>query len=81
MENDVLSLLDPGAGTGVLTCSVGESISGWKTKPSRMNVVAYETDSSLADLLRRCLAYLGEWLAHCGVLLDAVVRPEHQGDL
>ncbi len=50
IENGVLSLLDPGAGTGILTCSVGETIAGWKTKPSRMNVVAYETDSSLADL-------------------------------
>jgi len=76
IEKEAVWLLDPGAGSGILTCSVGEQIASRAIKPTYLHVVAHETDSSLADALRASLVYLGGWLSSRGISLEAVVRTD-----
>lgn len=45
-------LLDPGAGTGVLSCALCETLLNHKTTPDRLSITAFETDTFLATALR-----------------------------
>jgi len=76
IEADVIRLLDPGAGSGVLTCAVGEYLATKEMGVTRLNVDAYETDAGLALVLKTSLTYLEEWLSSSGITLEAVVRPD-----
>lgn len=55
-----ISLLDAGAGAGVLTAAFIEDIGRWKNKPTSVSVTAYEIDPLLTE-------YLTETLALCRV--------------
>src|ERR1044072_9013672 len=53
-----ISLLEAGAGVGVLTAALIDEMGRWKNKPESVSVTAYEIDSLLT-------AYLIETLALC----------------
>jgi adenine-specific DNA-methyltransferase len=55
-------VLDPGAGAGILSCALCESLAARPDRPARVEVVAYETDTQLACHLETCLAYAKRWL-------------------
>lgn len=76
IEQDVIGLLDPGAGSGVLTCAVGEYLATKRRTPTRLNVESYETDLGLALVLRTSLEYLREWLSSYEISLHAAVRTD-----
>jgi adenine-specific DNA-methyltransferase len=76
IEEGELRLLDPGAGTGVLTCAVGEHAARQGTKPARLYAELYETDPALAEVLKKSLAYLREWLSSYGISLEAAIRTD-----
>lgn len=76
LEAGEISLLDPGAGSGVLTCAVGEYLATMKIQPTRLIVEAYETDATLAHLLQTSLSYLEQWLSSYEICLEAVVRTD-----
>lgn len=76
IEGDVICLLDPGAGSGILTCAVGEHLAASDMRPTRLNVTAFEADLDLAFVLRTSLAYLQEWLFSYEISLEAVVRTD-----
>lgn len=73
IEGEVFSLLDPGAGSGVLTCAVAEYLATQTRKPSHLIVAAYETDPVLASLLKSSFAYLKDWLASHEINFEAQV--------
>ncbi len=67
-------LLDPGAGSGVLTCAVGECLATGKRKLCRLYAEVYETDPDLAALLEESLAYLRHWLSSQGIGFEAAIE-------
>lgn len=76
IERDVVSLLDPGAGSGILTCAVAEQLATQKTRPTGLKVEAYETDQDLALVLTQSLRYLRDWLFFQEISSEAVVHTD-----
>jgi len=72
---DAIRILDPAAGTGILLCAAVEALVARSPVPRRIELVAYEVDSALAEILARVLAELREWAASRGsdVAVDVVV--------
>ncbi|MGH9844168.1 MAG: Eco57I restriction-modification methylase domain-containing protein [Blastocatellia bacterium] len=62
-----LRVLDPGAGAGILSSALCESLASRTEKPGEIAIDAYETDVALAGYLERSLAYAKEWLQVKGV--------------
>jgi len=75
-QGSVIRLLDPGAGSGVLTCAVGEHLASGRRKPARLVASAYEADIYLAAVLTAVLEYLKEWLAARGISLEILVMAD-----
>lgn len=57
-----LRILDPGCGTGILTCSLVENMIDNNTDLLSIDLVAYETDVELKSRCLEVLKYLKEWL-------------------
>jgi adenine-specific DNA-methyltransferase len=61
-EKEEISILDPGIGTGVLTCAACENavlnISGLK----KINIIGYEIDPKIISYTNKSLSYLSNWL-------------------
>jgi adenine-specific DNA-methyltransferase len=53
---DTVRVLDPGAGVGILSCALCESLDG------NVDLEAYETDPDLASCLETCLHYTQAWM-------------------
>ena len=71
----ILRLLDPGFGTGVLTCALVEHLvqaGGLVT----LHLDAYELDAGVLPYAQATLAYLRMWLAARGVKLHAQLHME-----
>ena len=62
-----LSILDPGCGTAVLSCSLIEKLLK-NNCLTNINLTAYETDTNAAEIARTVLDYLKEWLLERKVL-------------
>jgi adenine-specific DNA-methyltransferase len=56
-----LRILDPGAGTGVLSCALIERLADNQLNLS-IEIDAYESDLDLVDYLKQCLLYASDWL-------------------
>ncbi len=65
-------ILDPGCGTGVLSCSLTEELFNTNPNLSQIELVAYETDQKLMSLAQESLSYLKRWLRDRGVRFDLV---------
>lgn len=59
---DELAILDPAAGAGVLLCGVGEWLAESAPRLQKLQVVAYEIDPELAEILRSVLNALQAFL-------------------
>ena len=68
-----IDILDPGCGTGILTCALVENIVKQNPQIKEINLVAYETDINLISLSEKSLSYLKEWLTTYGVLFKYIV--------
>lgn len=69
-----LKILDPGAGTGILSCVLCESITKWKYKPDNIELIAYEIDKSLVPILEKSFNYLRGWLKNKNISLSFSVN-------
>ena len=65
-----LRVLDPGAGAGILSCALCESLASRTEKPDEIALDAYETGVALAGYLEQSLAYTKEWLLKKGICLN-----------
>ena len=73
-RGDEMRILDAGAGTGVLSCSICEAMASRKSGPSRLEILAVEPEPRLASLLRRSLSHAKRWLASQGIELQFKVE-------
>jgi len=73
---DKISILDPGCGTAILSCSLIEKIVS-KTAIKEISLTLYETDLNVVKETRKVVAFLTEWLKEMGISLHAVI---HQTD-
>src|SRR3989338_4097917 len=48
-----LKILDSGAGSGILSCTLCEQITNWQHKPKHIELTAYEIDNALVPLLKK----------------------------
>jgi adenine-specific DNA-methyltransferase len=60
-------ILDPGAGTGTLSCALAFELSDRKPRPKMIRITAYETDVELAPMLARSYDVLARRLARRSV--------------
>jgi len=56
-------LLDPGAGSGILSCAVCEHLASEQSPPLILVLDVYETDHKFCAVLKKALVYLGNYLA------------------
>lgn len=75
-ESDTLRILDPGAGSGTLSCAACEVLASSSLGPREIHIEAYETDTHLADCLNICFAYTKDWLCGHGVTLTFTIHTE-----
>jgi Type I restriction-modification system methyltransferase subunit len=62
-----VDVLDPGIGSGVLSCSLIEKLVCENNQILYIKLVAYETDSALIPVIQKAFEYLKKWLLHHGV--------------
>ena len=74
-RKEVLRVLDPGAGTGILSCAICEA--ALKSKPvKRLEIDAYEIDPELAALAKESLSAAKEWLKQRDIKLSYKIIQE-----
>lgn len=72
-----IRILDPGAGAGILLCAAVEALLCRPNAPSCIELVAYEVDHELANVLSEELARLQIWAADRGASVSVdVVRSD-----
>jgi adenine-specific DNA-methyltransferase len=57
-----VDILDPGIGSGILSCALIEKIALDYKQVSSIRLVAYETDSALIPIIQNTLEFLTKWL-------------------
>ena len=67
---DTVRILDPAAGAGILLCAAVEAIASRPQPPCRIELVAYEVDPDLAQVLAGVLGDLQKWAADRGIAVD-----------
>jgi adenine-specific DNA-methyltransferase len=70
LQADVLRVLDPGAGFGVLICAYCEAVT------SDLEVTVYEVDEDLIPYLDACLRYAQSWMHTQGRSLRYTIHAE-----
>ena len=65
-----ISILDPGCGTAILSCSLIEEIIRKDSSIESIDLVLYETDSQLISYTQKVIDYLDEWLAAKKILFS-----------
>lgn len=73
---DLVRILDPGAGAGVLCCALCESLASRPLQPAQIEVHAYETDTALCESLAASLAHAGKWLEARGIRFHSIIRTD-----
>ena len=73
VTGDSLRILDPAAGAGILLCALVEALASRTNAPRRIELVAYEIDPKLAEVLNEVLNRLKGWGAERGVAVTVRV--------
>ena len=60
--NKTIRILDPGAGTGILSCALLEHLVNTPDRPVSVHLDVFEIDGKAADLLEACLGFARRWL-------------------
>ncbi len=74
VEGDRFRILDPGCGSGILTCCLIERLVEQNSRVAFIDLVVYEIDVELISYTERSLFYLREWLISRGVVLRYLVH-------
>lgn len=68
------SILDPGAGTGILLAAVCDRIINEAKKPLKIEITVYETDKKILSCLKLCLNHCISTLAKTGHTLNPIIN-------
>jgi adenine-specific DNA-methyltransferase len=69
-----VDILDPGIGSGVLSCSLIEKLVSDHKQISSIKLVAYETDQALLPIIQKVLENLKKWTKHQSVDFNYDIR-------
>lgn len=75
-DGDYVRILDPGCGSGVLSCALIEFIVGSSESLKKIELIAYETDSELIPFSKQSLAHLEEWGTNKGINITTSLYTE-----
>jgi adenine-specific DNA-methyltransferase len=75
-KHEMIRILDSGAGAGVLACALAEHLASLRDRPSKLVIVAYETDATLFAVLEKSLSFLQCQLKKHGVAVIFAIRNE-----
>ncbi len=76
ISKDSVRILDPGSGTGVLSCALMESLFEKKPGLRKVDLTAYETDGKILPYAEQGLKYLRKWLRQRNVELRYKIIPK-----
>ena len=71
-----ISILDPGCGTGVLSCALIEKLIQHPKKPNHIKLTLYETDLAVIPFLKQSIEYLGLFLNKGGICFDYSIKTD-----
>ncbi len=71
-----VSILDPGAGAGILGCALCQHIADSSYKTEAIELTTYESDASLIPYLEKSLQYTKLWLNEKNIRLSYKIRAE-----
>lgn len=69
-----IRILDPGCGTGILSCALVESLINHSPEIDVISLVAYETDPDLIIYSQSALIYLKNWLSQKGIEFEYILH-------
>ena len=75
-KTDKISILDPGCGTGILSCSVIEKLI-LKTNIEEINLTLYEIDEIIIKDTEKVVLFLTEWLQCKNINLNVEIINEN----
>ncbi len=73
-SSKTIRILDPGAGSGILSCALCEALAVCENKPEHIELEVYETEAGLLKQLSSVLEYLKSWLSSVGVELTYILH-------
>ncbi|CAN5304830.1 Eco57I restriction-modification methylase domain-containing protein [soil metagenome] len=76
MEGETFRILDPGAGTGMLSAAVIARLCVARRRPRSISLTVYEVDAMLRPALRATVARCAQDCASVGVAFSADIRTE-----
>lgn len=71
-----VSILDPGAGTGMLSCTAIEHLANSENPPHSIELIAYEIDENILPYLQKTLNYTQQWLLRKKINFSYDIRTE-----
>lgn len=73
-DNESISILDPGCGTGILSIALIVELAESKRDIKRIELTAYETDTNLVKYSQQSLLYLKEWLTDKSIQFSYILH-------
>jgi adenine-specific DNA-methyltransferase len=73
-RKETITIIDPGAGTGILSCAACKYLSESTNKPTQIILDVYENDESLLEILQKTLAHLSQYLHRNKVKLTFTIN-------
>lgn len=72
-QNERIRILDPGCGTGILTCALIEYLVEHNSNLQSIDLTAYETDFNLISISEKSLSFLSKWLQEKNIKLNYIL--------
>ena len=72
-KSNKISILDPGCGTAILSCSLIEKLAS-KIEIKKLRLTLYETDLNVIKETKKVIEYLTKWLRKKGVNLNVIIK-------
>lgn len=69
-------ILDPGCGSAVLSCTLIEYLVSSNKNLESVELVAYETDSTLIPISEQSISYLKNWTRNKGIEIRTIIHTE-----
>ncbi|MDP4192440.1 MAG: N-6 DNA methylase, partial [Bacteroidota bacterium] len=69
-----IRILDPGTGSGLLSCALAEKIAKEKKSIRSIELICYEIDDEVISFTRLSLDHLKNWISNYGIKLEYELR-------